>query len=141
MAYTHVHAAVAVPIMALPIPLWIKLPLCFISHFIMDKYPEWYPDKSSKVSIIDQAGVLIPVSIVICFYEIFYLSHRFSWGLIAGMFLANLPDLIDFFNRNKKEKFFFCHASGYQLGKFESWECAVFDTVICWGCLILGCLC
>jgi hypothetical protein len=122
MANAGIHAAVGMAISKL-IPIWwLSLPLAFLSHFIMDLYPEAavgeynFKKKENRLFVIVETLLVILV-IIVCIVE-----H--SWLLALSALMANLPDMWDAINvLLKKDRFWFVHGGKFPISvKFEDWQ-------------------
>ncbi len=137
MANTTLHAAIGMGIItAIPNP-YIGVPLALISHFALDRYPEWYPSDGWKRFIFSPYpfktkewlfawGQLLLSSIII---STVIESTNWLYLLLAGI-AANIPDITEllwsFFG---KRKLWFCHKSGYCSGKLPISSNLILDTV------------
>ena len=117
MANTTMHGAVGAKILAL-VPNPVGLVLAFLSHFLLDFFPESYlPPK--KWYIAGELSLLI-IAIVLIFT-----MGVSPWWMFWGAVVANIPDLIDtVLFKLKGKRLFFCHPKPriWDLGfDFQSW--------------------
>jgi hypothetical protein len=138
MANAGLHAAIGISIVKI-IPIWwISLPLAFLSHFIMDLYPEasvnqdnFYKKENLLFTIIQFLLVLFVVSISI-------LNGNFLLFMFAAL-IGNLPDIMDAVNvLLKRKKFWFVHGGNFPIAipfkdwqgfSMKSWQNAILDLV------------
>ncbi len=87
------HALVGMVIAAtIPNP-WVSLPLCFLSHFVVDMLPHWNWEPDTRpLSLLGIVFDLILLEILIG-----YLAFRspLQPNLAGGAFFAILPDLVE----------------------------------------------
>jgi hypothetical protein len=121
MANTSMHATIGMAIAKIiPIP-FISIPLAFLSHFIVDLYPEWY-NKDNKIDTKEK--IMGVIQILLMLFVAFVLFHEKSWVLWAGAIAANLVDLWEaIYGLFKKGKgFWFCHPDGWFPFKVNAWQ-------------------
>lgn len=131
MAMTSLHAAVGIGIVkTIPNP-WVSLPTAFLSHILVDLYPEWYPaisgvKKEDKFNIKAYGWkdyILIVSQILLLGVIGYYLIREKSWVMAAAVFLANLMDLWDFiWEKLFKQKFWFVHRGWFPFRRDFPWQ-------------------
>jgi len=98
---------------------WISLPLSFLSHTIIDLYPEWY-DKKNKYD--PREMFLASIESVLILFIMIVIIQENNWVLLLGAISANLIDLWDGINELlKKKPFWFCHGGEWPM-KVDSWQ-------------------
>lgn len=121
MAMTPLHAAIGIGIVTLIPNPFISLPLAFLSHFLVDLYPEWY-NKDQK---LDLKEIIMGVIEALLFFLIcFVVYQKMDIFLVLGAFLANLPDVWDaiYPKFSKRKSFWFCHPEGWFPFKVQHWQ-------------------
>ena len=120
MAMTTLHAAAGISITKMIPNPWISLPLSFISHALLDLYPEYYSDKQGPKWDLkkydSKEWTLAIVQLLLFIGIIIYLIYMKNWKLFMGAILANIPDLWDFIYKNilkNKTEFWFFHPGGW----------------------------
>jgi hypothetical protein len=128
MAMTTVHAAVGMAIVTIIPNPWISIPLAFLSHTLVDLYPEWY-DQDKKYDSKEVAMGIIEILLMV--FIGYVLFHEKSWVLWAGAVAANLIDLWDAIyvivtskgkNILNGKCFWFCHPGGWFPFKVSTWQ-------------------
>lgn len=122
MANSALHASIGMAIAKLLPIWWLSLPLAFLSHFIMDLYPEAsvhqynYYKKENRFFVITQ--ILLMIFVIL----IGILSHNIF--IIIAAVLANLPDMWDAVNViAKRKKIWFCHGGNFPVKvAFKDWQ-------------------
>jgi len=131
MANTTMHSAVGAKILAL-VPNSIGLVLAFLSHLLLDFFPESYlPPK--KWYIVSEAMLGIIVTVLI------FTTGINPWWMFWGAVFANLMDLIDaLLYKFKKVRLFPCHPQpriwdwglDFQAWGMPQWANLILDIVI-----------
>lgn len=129
MAMNPLHAAVGMGIAKLiPIP-WISLPLAFLSHILLDLYPEWTVGSSGVKNRFSwkeygwKDKVLIITQVVLGLAVIGTLIVSKSWILLFAALLANLMDMWDgIYERITKKTFWFVHRGWFPFKLKSSWQ-------------------
>jgi hypothetical protein len=128
MANSAIHASVGMAILNI-IPIWwISFPIIFLSHFILDLYPEaavYHNNFKAKSNIF-----FLVIQFLLSIFVIITCIIQQSWILFLAAFLANLPDVWDGINfLLKKEKIWFTHTDEFYK-KYQGFSMKPFQNAI-----------
>jgi hypothetical protein len=97
MANPTLHSAIGMGIVSIvPVP-FLSLPLAFISHFLLDYFPE---------HIGKPTGWMMLIETILCLGIIYTLVTLGSWMFVLGAIAANLPDMLEGIYYLFKKKWF-----------------------------------
>jgi hypothetical protein len=153
MAMPSLHAAVGIAVVKLmPEYPIVGIVVAFISHFVVDLYPEWYKKSGKPIESIKSVRelyiyicgysaterLMIGIEVLLAIGVIGALWHVQSPMLWYGAMAALLPDIIEAVNVKllKRRKLWFCHGGSFPF-RVKTWQgfgmgaiqTAVLDTI------------
>lgn len=120
MANTPMHSVIGLSLVKI-LPWYIALPLSFLSHFLLDLYPE-ATGIDNKNGLQKQNMFFTITQFLLGIGIILFLIFNFTWLNLIAIILANLPDIWDAICvLTKRNKFWFCHHGNFPF-KIEHWQ-------------------